>query len=79
MTSEFTRAAEISNRIVMIGSGKWTELLAGDDFFFLYKYYLQIIVSANDNEKQLKWWVVGVGETANHQFDINIPWFPTYL
>ncbi|RIB08942.1 Poly(A) polymerase central domain-containing protein [Gigaspora rosea] len=51
---EFERAAEIADH-VMVGSGKWADLFEKHDFFIRYRYYLQIIVSSDSSERQLKW------------------------
>lgn len=56
-TQEFERAADIADRI-MVGSGRWVELFAESDFFYRYKYYLQIIASSKEAESQLRWYVV---------------------
>ncbi|CAG8591893.1 5828_t:CDS:10, partial [Diversispora eburnea] len=40
---------------VMIGTGKWSDLFAKHDFFQKYRYYLQIIASSDNAERQLKW------------------------
>jgi poly(A) polymerase len=39
----------------MIGTGKWSDLFAKHDFFFRYRYYLQIIASSDSAARQLKW------------------------
>lgn len=54
MTQEFKRAAEIVNRIV-VGGGEWSELFEKHDFFYRYRYYLQVIASTGDADLQLKW------------------------
>ncbi|GJJ07211.1 hypothetical protein Clacol_001411 [Clathrus columnatus] len=54
MTQECKRAAEIVNRIV-VGTGEWSELFAKHDFFYRYRYYLQVIASTGNPELQLKW------------------------
>lgn len=54
MKSEFRRGLDIVER-VLIDKAKWTELFARHDFFHRYKYYLQIIASANSAELHLKW------------------------
>ncbi|RHZ75399.1 hypothetical protein Glove_214g13 [Diversispora epigaea] len=51
---EFRRAVEIADK-VMIGTGKWSDLFAKHDFFQKYRYYLQIIASSDNAERQLKW------------------------
>ncbi|CAG8705054.1 7997_t:CDS:10 [Dentiscutata erythropus] len=35
--------------------GKWADLFEKHDFFIRYRYYLQIIVSSDSSERQLKW------------------------
>ncbi|EGF82778.1 hypothetical protein BATDEDRAFT_9489 [Batrachochytrium dendrobatidis JAM81] len=53
-TQEFERAAVTTDKI-MLGREKWTVLFQKNDFFHRYKYYLQVIASSNDDEKQLMW------------------------
>lgn len=57
MTQEFKRAAEIVNRIV-VGGEEWNELFEKHDFFYRYRYYLQVIASTGDAELQLKWYIL---------------------
>ncbi|KAF8530899.1 poly-A polymerase [Gautieria morchelliformis] len=54
MTQECKRAAGIVDKIV-VGTGEWSELFAKHDFFYKYRYYLQIIASTANSELQLKW------------------------
>lgn len=54
MTGEFKRAADIVDRII-VGSGDWNELFEKHDFFYRYKYYLQVTASSDSAERQLKW------------------------
>ncbi|KAF8514857.1 polymerase, partial [Hysterangium stoloniferum] len=53
-TQECKRAAGIVDRIV-VGTGDWSELFAKHDFFYKYRYYLQIIASTASADLQLKW------------------------
>lgn len=64
MRSEFLRAAETADRI-MIGNQGWCELFKGHDFFFRYKYYLQILASAEGPEQQRRW--IGLVESRLRQ------------
>ncbi|ORY07740.1 polymerase [Basidiobolus meristosporus CBS 931.73] len=54
MTAEFKRAADLVDKI-MIGKAQWPELFEKHDFFFKYKWYLQVIASSDSEENQLKW------------------------
>ncbi|KAF8343731.1 poly-A polymerase [Amanita rubescens] len=54
MTEEFKKGAEIVDRII-VGTASWSELFAKHDFFFKYKYYLQVIASTANQETQIKW------------------------
>ena len=56
MTQECKRAAAIVDKIV-VGTGDWSELFAKHDFFYKYRYYLQIIASTGNSELQRKWCV----------------------
>ena len=60
MTQECKRAAAIVDKIV-IGTGEWSELFAKHDFFYKYRYYLQIIASTGNSELQLKWYAISSG------------------
>jgi poly(A) polymerase Pap1 len=44
----------------MIGTGKWSDLFAKHDFFFRYRYYLQIIASSDSAARQLKWFALSM-------------------
>ena len=54
ITQEFKRGAEIFEKITL-GSAQWSELFDKHDFFYKYKYYLQIIASSGSADLQLKW------------------------
>ncbi|KAK9768131.1 polynucleotide adenylyltransferase [Basidiobolus ranarum] len=54
MTAEFKRAADIVDKI-MIGTAQWPELYDKHDFYYRYKWYLQIIASSDSEESQLRW------------------------
>ncbi|KDN52485.1 putative PAP1-poly(A) polymerase [Tilletiaria anomala UBC 951] len=54
MTQEFKRGAQIFNEIAL-GTMQWSELFDKHDFFYKYKYYLQVIASSGSADLQLKW------------------------
>lgn len=54
MTREFERAAEISSK-ALVGQLPWSALFEKDDFFYRYRYYLQVIASSDSEELQLRW------------------------
>ncbi|KAI5481492.1 poly(A) polymerase Pla1 [Pseudohyphozyma bogoriensis] len=54
MTSEFKRASEIVDKVI-VGSAPWSDLFAPHDFFHQYRYYLQITASSTNADSQLKW------------------------
>jgi poly(A) polymerase len=56
ITSEFTRAAEISEKI-MKGKLPWSALYVKHDYFLRYKYYLAITAASKSPEIQVKWYV----------------------
>ncbi|KAI7901483.1 Poly(A) polymerase central domain-containing protein [Cokeromyces recurvatus] len=51
---EFNIASQITEKI-MQGTLPWASLFQSHDFFRNYKYYLQVIVSSDHPERQLKW------------------------
>ncbi|KAJ3414495.1 polynucleotide adenylyltransferase [Chytridiales sp. JEL 0842] len=51
---EFKRGAEITEKI-FIGTATWNDLFEKHDFFFRYKYYLQIIASSDSADRHLRW------------------------
>ena len=57
MTQEFDRASQILEKIMPGGTetGEWKELFDKHDFFYQYKYYLQIVASADSEDQHLKW------------------------
>lgn len=54
MTKEFARAADITDRI-LISKTPWSTLFEEHNFFGMYKFYLQVVVSCGDKEGFLKW------------------------
>jgi poly(A) polymerase len=54
ITSEFARAADISEKI-MKGKLPWSALFTKHDFFLRYKYYLAITAASKSAENQVKW------------------------
>ncbi|KAF8638592.1 hypothetical protein AX17_002133 [Amanita inopinata Kibby_2008] len=54
MTEEFKKGAEIVDKII-VGTASWSELFAKHDFFYKYRYYLQVIASTGNPELQIKW------------------------
>lgn len=42
---------------VMGGEAQWSALFAKHDFFFRYRFYLQVIASSSDLDVQNKWYV----------------------
>ncbi len=76
MTSEFKRAAEIVDRVI-IGKTDWSELFAKHDFFFKYKYYLQVIASSGSADLQLKWH--GTVESKIRQLVMKLELVPTIM
>jgi len=54
MSQEFKRGADICDRIT-VGTAQWNEMFDKHDFFYKYKYYLQIIASSGSADLQLKW------------------------
>ena len=55
--------AEIVDKII-IGTAEWSELFAKHDFFHRYRYYLQVIASTGNAERQTKWQVYSVHRFA---------------
>src|SRR5271170_5275951 len=55
ITSEFARAADISEKI-MKGKLPWSALFVKHDFFLKYKYYLAITAASKSAETQVKWY-----------------------
>ena len=56
IVAQACKGAEIVDRII-VGTASWSELFAKHDFFFKYKYYLQVIASTANQETQIKWCV----------------------
>ncbi|KAI0722730.1 polymerase [Earliella scabrosa] len=54
MTEEFKRGSEIVDKVIN-GEAEWSALFAKHDFFFRYKFYLQVVASSPDLEIQNKW------------------------
>ncbi|CDO73813.1 hypothetical protein BN946_scf185015.g142 [Trametes cinnabarina] len=54
MREEFQRGCNIVDQ-VMKGEAEWSALFEKHDFFHRYRFYLQIIASARDQETQSKW------------------------
>lgn len=46
--------AEIVDKII-IGTAEWSELFSKHDFFHRYRYYLQVIASTGNSDRQIKW------------------------
>ncbi|PWN48345.1 putative PAP1-poly(A) polymerase [Violaceomyces palustris] len=76
MTQEFKRAAEVVDRII-IGRAEWSELFAKHDFFYKYKYYLQVIASSGSADLQLKW--SGTVESKLRQLIMKLELVPTLM
>jgi poly(A) polymerase len=57
ITNEFSRAADISEKI-MKGKLPWSALFAKHDFFLRYKYYLAITAASKSPETQVKWYAL---------------------
>lgn len=76
MTQEFKIAAEVVDR-VMVGSAAWSELFKKHDFFYKYKYYLQVIASSGSADLQLKW--SGTVESKVRQLIMKLELVPTLL
>jgi poly(A) polymerase len=55
ITSEFARAADISEKI-MKGKLPWSALFVKHDFFLRYKYYLAVTAASKSAEAQVKWY-----------------------
>jgi poly(A) polymerase len=56
ITDEFSRAAEITEKI-MKGKVPWSALFTKHDFFMRYKYYLAITAASKFAETQVKWYI----------------------
>ncbi|KAI0751074.1 polymerase [Daedaleopsis nitida] len=54
MTEEFRRGSEIVDSIIR-GDAEWSSLFEKHDFFFRYKFYLQVVASSPDLDIQNKW------------------------
>ncbi|TBU41453.1 polymerase [Dichomitus squalens] len=54
MTEEFKRGSEIVDQVIS-GEVQWSALFAKHDFFFRYRFYLQVIASSPDLDTQNKW------------------------
>lgn len=76
MTQECKIAAEIVDRII-VGTATWRELFKKHDFFYKYKYYLQIIASSGSADLQLKW--EGTVESKIRQLVMKLELVPTLL
>lgn len=76
MTQEFKIAAEVVDR-VMVKKAEWSELFKKHDFFYKYKYYLQIIASSGSADLQLKW--SGTVESKVRQLIMKLELVPTVL
>ena len=55
ITSEFARAADISEKI-MKGKLPWSALFVKHEFFLRYKYYLAITAASKSPETKVKWY-----------------------
>ncbi|CAO1634346.1 unnamed protein product [Parajaminaea phylloscopi] len=76
MTQECKLAAEIVDRIV-VGAASWKDLFKKHDFFYKYKYYLQVIASSGSADLQLKW--EGTVESKLRQLVMKLELVPTLL
>lgn len=76
MTQECKAAAEIVDRII-VGTATWKELFKKHDFFYKYKYYLQVIASSGSADLQLKW--QGTVESRIRQLVMKLELVPTVL
>ncbi|CAO1623547.1 unnamed protein product [Sympodiomycopsis kandeliae] len=76
MTQECKLAAEVVDRII-VGTATWTELFKKHDFFYKYKYYLQIIASSGSSDLQLKW--QGTVESKVRQLVMKVELVPTIV
>ncbi len=76
MTQEFKRGAEICDRIT-IGSAQWAELFEKHDFFYKYRYYLQVVASSGQADLQLKW--SGTVESKIRQLILKLEFVPGLL
>jgi len=65
ITSEFSRATDVSERI-MKGKLPWSALFVKHDFFLRYKYYLAIIAASKSAETQVKWYAVLCSSALSH-------------
>ncbi|KAJ1919599.1 polynucleotide adenylyltransferase [Mycoemilia scoparia] len=65
MTSEFKRGAEITNDIIA-GKAEWNKLFEEQDFYALYKYYIQVTATSTDAETQHK--IHGLVESTLRHF-----------
>ncbi|KAH9943189.1 polymerase [Epithele typhae] len=54
MTEEFKRGSEIVDQVIN-GEAEWSALFAKHDFFFRYRFYLQVVASSADIDIQNKW------------------------
>ena len=39
----------------MLGNATWTDLIEKDDFFYSYRYYMQVVATSESQEQHLKW------------------------
>lgn len=58
MVEEFKRGARLAEKIIMKGKkGKWQLLLSPSNFFMKYKNYVQVKVSADNEQNYIKWYM----------------------
>ena len=53
--------SEIVDQVIS-GEAQWSALFAKHDFFFRYRFYLQVIASSPDLDIQNKWQVLRVSK-----------------
>ncbi|KAF8659131.1 hypothetical protein AX16_001901 [Volvariella volvacea WC 439] len=76
MTQEFSRGAEIVDRVI-VGTAQWSELFAKHDFFHKYRYYLQVTASTGDPDLQIKW--AGTVESRIRQLVMKLEYVESLL
>lgn len=76
MTQEFKVAAEVVDKVI-VGTATWKDLFKKHDFFYKYKYYLQVIASSGSADLQLKW--QGTVESRIRQLVMKLELTPTLM
>jgi poly(A) polymerase len=76
MTQEFKIAAEVVDRVI-VGTSTWKDLFRKHDFFYKYKFYLQVIASSGSADLQLKW--SGTVESKVRQLIMKLELVPTMM